>query len=51
MITKGKGYALEWMFEKIFKMEKHYDAVCVLDADNLLLKFLKRNEQTAMQGA
>jgi cellulose synthase/poly-beta-1,6-N-acetylglucosamine synthase-like glycosyltransferase len=35
---RGKGYALEWMFEKIFKMEKAYDAVAVLDADNLVSK-------------
>lgn len=32
---RGKGYALEWMFEKIFNMEKHYDAVVIFDADNL----------------
>ena len=32
---RGKGYALEWMFDKIFKMEKKYDAVVVFDADNL----------------
>lgn len=32
----GKGFALEWMFKKIFKMEKKYDAVCILDADNLV---------------
>lgn len=33
---KGKGYALEWMFNIIFKMKKNYDAVCVFDADNLV---------------
>lgn len=33
---RGKGYALEWMFNKIFKMDSRYDAVCVLDADNLV---------------
>ena len=39
---KGKGYALEWMFEKIFKMNKRYDAICVFDADNLVSpNFLK----------
>lgn len=32
---KGKGYALEWMFEKIFKLEKKYDSVVIFDADNL----------------
>lgn len=33
---RGKGYALEWMFAKIFKMNKKYDAVAVFDADNLV---------------
>lgn len=35
---KGKGYALEWMFDKIFKMKKKYDAVAIFDADNLVSK-------------
>lgn len=48
---KGKGFALEWMFDKIFKMEKHYDAVCVLDADNLLsLNFLKEMNKQLCKG-
>jgi cellulose synthase/poly-beta-1,6-N-acetylglucosamine synthase-like glycosyltransferase len=33
---RGKGYALEWMFEKIFAMEDKYDAVSIFDADNLV---------------
>lgn len=33
--NKGKGFALEWMFSKIFKLEKKYDAVVIFDADNL----------------
>ncbi|MDF2675400.1 MAG: putative glycosyltransferase [Clostridiales bacterium] len=33
---RGKGYALEWMFDKIFKMDKKYDAVGIFDADNLV---------------
>ena len=33
---RGKGYALEWMFEKLFKLDKKYDAVCIFDADNLV---------------
>ena len=33
---KGKGFALEWMFRKIFKMETVYDAVVIFDADNLV---------------
>ncbi|GIM27905.1 glycosyl transferase family 2 [Clostridium polyendosporum] len=35
---RGKGYALEWMFGKIFSMKKKYDAVAVFDADNLISK-------------
>lgn len=33
---RGKGYALEWMFDKLFKMNKTYDAVVIFDADNLV---------------
>jgi cellulose synthase/poly-beta-1,6-N-acetylglucosamine synthase-like glycosyltransferase len=33
---KGKGFALEWMFDKLFQMERQYDAVVVFDADNLV---------------
>lgn len=33
---RGKGFALEWMFKKIFEMEKHYDAIGIFDADNLV---------------
>lgn len=32
---KGKGYALEWMYDKIFKLDKKYDSVVIFDADNL----------------
>lgn len=35
-IKKGKGYALEWIFDIIFKSEVKYDAVSVFDADNLV---------------
>lgn len=35
---RGKGYALEWMFAKIFKMQTKYDAIAVFDADNLVSK-------------
>ncbi|HHW47548.1 MAG TPA: glycosyltransferase family 2 protein [Clostridiaceae bacterium] len=44
---RGKGYALEWMFEKIFNMEKKYDAVSIFDADNLVSSnfLLEMNKQ------
>lgn len=35
-VEKGKGFAMEWMFNKLFRMEKQYDAVVVFDADNLV---------------
>ncbi|HEX2927017.1 MAG TPA: glycosyltransferase family 2 protein [Ruminiclostridium sp.] len=35
-VKKGKGHALEWMFDKIFNMSTCYDAVAVFDADNLV---------------
>lgn len=48
---RGKGYALEWMFDKIFKMEKRYDAVAVFDADNLVSKqFLKEMNNKLCSG-
>ncbi|WP_196591154.1 glycosyltransferase family 2 protein [Pectinatus frisingensis] len=34
----GKGFALEWMFDRLFKMKREYDAVTIFDADNLVHK-------------
>ncbi|HEX3016158.1 MAG TPA: glycosyltransferase family 2 protein, partial [Desulfobacteria bacterium] len=34
--ARGKGYALQWMFERLFKMDEKFDAVVVLDADNVI---------------
>ncbi|MFL0249941.1 glycosyltransferase family 2 protein [Clostridium neuense] len=48
---RGKGYALEWMFDKIFKMEKKYDAVIIFDADNLASKnFLNEMNKKLCEG-
>ena len=33
---RGKGFAMEWMFNRLFGLERQYDAVCVFDADNLV---------------
>jgi cellulose synthase/poly-beta-1,6-N-acetylglucosamine synthase-like glycosyltransferase len=33
---RGKGYALEWMFDKLYNMEKKYDYISIFDADNLV---------------
>ena len=37
-VEKGKGFALKWAFNQIFKMNKKYDAFCVFDADNVIEK-------------
>ncbi len=48
---KGKGYALEWMFDKMFRMEKNYDAVVIFDADNLASRnFLKEMNKKLCEG-
>ncbi|GLC32848.1 glycosyltransferase family 2 protein [Clostridium omnivorum] len=48
---KGKGYALEWMFDRLFKMEKKYDSVVIFDADNLASKnFLKEMNKKLCEG-
>ncbi|WP_166241265.1 glycosyltransferase family 2 protein [Paenibacillus turpanensis] len=33
---RGKGYAIEWMLKKLWKMPRSYDGVVILDADNLV---------------
>lgn len=33
---RGKGHAIEWMLEKLKGMPQQYDAVVMLDADNLV---------------
>ncbi|MDS0524152.1 glycosyltransferase family 2 protein [Clostridium sp. SHJSY1] len=49
--NKGKGYALEWMFGKLFKMNKKYDAISIFDADNLVhTDFLKEINSKMNQG-
>jgi len=48
---RGKGYALEWMFEKLFKMDKSYDSIAIFDADNLVHQdFLKEINSKMNQG-
>jgi len=47
---RGKGYALEWMFQKIFDMDRKFDYVAIFDADNLVDKnFLQEiNKKTRL---
>jgi len=33
---QGKGYAMEFAFERIFALEKKFEYICVFDADNLV---------------
>ncbi|CUP58962.1 glycosyl transferase family 2 [Clostridium baratii] len=48
---RGKGYALEWMFSKLFKMDKKYDSICIFDADNLVHEdFLKEINSKMLEG-
>lgn len=49
---KGKGYALEWFFNKLFHMEKKYHAVVIFDADNLVdPQFLRHMNNRICDGA
>ncbi len=32
----GKGYAMGWMFDHIYEMDRKYDAIAIFDADNLV---------------
>jgi len=54
--NKGKGHALKWACDKLFSADKAYDAVVVIDADNIVDKsFFKEiskslNNSSAVQG-
>jgi cellulose synthase/poly-beta-1,6-N-acetylglucosamine synthase-like glycosyltransferase len=45
---RGKGYALEWAFTRIFNMQKDYDAICVFDADNVVTSTYLREINTML---
>lgn len=48
---RGKGFALEWMFEKLYAMGDKYDYISIFDADNLVDPgFLKAMNEKANQG-
>ncbi len=48
---RGKGYAIEWMLERLWEQEKKYDAVVMFDADNLAAKdFLVHMNEKLMNG-
>ncbi|MBQ7718082.1 MAG: glycosyltransferase family 2 protein [Clostridia bacterium] len=48
---RGKGFALEWMFAKLYEMDKKYDSIAIFDADNIVDKnFLKEMNKKHQQG-
>lgn len=48
---RGKGFALEWMFDIIFGLEKKYDSIAVFDADNIVdANFLVEMNKKQNQG-
>jgi len=49
---RGKGYALEWFFYKLYNLPKKYDAVVIFDADNLVdYQFLRHMNNRLCEGA
>ena len=48
---RGKGYAMEFAFEKLFAMDNTHEYFCVFDADNLVEKdFLVRMNEKINEG-
>lgn len=48
---RGKGFAIEWGFAKLFGLKKSYDAVAIFDADNLVHpEFLAVMNQRLVRG-
>ena len=35
-LQTGKGYALKWALNRLYSYENKYDAVCIMDADNIM---------------
>lgn len=49
--NRGKGFAMEWGFAKLFALPRQYDAVAVFDADNLVdPEFLRVMNQHLLKG-
>ncbi|QQE80378.1 glycosyltransferase family 2 protein [Alicyclobacillus sp. SO9] len=48
---RGKGFAIEWMLDRLWETGKHYDAVVMFDADNLVAPdFLARMNDKLSEG-
>ncbi|KEO81272.1 glycosyltransferase family 2 protein [Tumebacillus flagellatus] len=49
---RGKGFAIEWMLERLWEQEREYDAVVMFDADNLAARnFLMEMNEKLINGA
>ncbi len=49
--NRGKGYAMEFAFNKLFSLEKSFEYICVFDADNLVKSdFLSRMNSKINEG-
>ncbi len=49
---RGKGFALEWMFENLYKLDKQYDDIAIFDADNIVHpEFLNEMNKKLKTGA
>lgn len=49
---RGKGHAIEWMLDKLWKQPKEYDSVVMFDADNLVESdYLIKINEKLMDGA
>lgn len=49
---RGKGYAIEWMLKNLWEMPRQYDAIVMLDADNLVsMDFLREMNNDLCSGA
>lgn len=49
---RGKGHAIEWMLNELWRMEREYDAVAMFDADNLVSpRYLREMNDDLLDGA
>ena len=49
---RGKGHALEWMFENLYKLDTQYDDIAIFDADNIVHpEFLNEMNKKLKTGA
>ncbi|WP_400162503.1 glycosyltransferase family 2 protein [Brevibacillus sp. TJ4] len=50
-VKRGKGHAIEWMLEQLWQEKRSYDAVVILDADNLVSpNFLSEMNEKLVDG-